>query len=255
MKKITILHNEKDEFDLNNSGFSLLIEDNGKKILFDFGLKGEIFTNLKSLNLDIDLIDYFVVSHGHIDHIETIKEITLKSPKPLIFHPKAIIPKFYKSQSIGFTPEIMSNLDNFEIKMTKDVKQITENVFFIGEVPTNHNFEKENTGHTCFGDDHLEDDSGLVLKTEAGLVLISGCAHSGICSMLEYVEDKFSKKVIAILGGIHLLERNRTIETINYLKKLKIDINYGHCVNNFSDEELRKIGGKHFKTLQEFTWK
>jgi 7,8-dihydropterin-6-yl-methyl-4-(beta-D-ribofuranosyl)aminobenzene 5'-phosphate synthase len=255
MIQISVIHNEQCQFDLDKSSFSLLIQDNNQNILFDFGTNDEIYPNLAKKNLTIDDINYFILSHGHIDHLENISRIKLKDRKPLISHPKSFIPKFYKEQSIGFTPEIMLGLDNFNLELSTEIKQVTENVYFLGEIPTIYNFENKNVGNTCFGDDKLEDDSGLIIKTAKGLILVSGCAHSGICSMIKFAEKKFNKSVICILGGLHLLDKHRTVETIKFLKdRENLKIIYGHCVNNFSDKELQKIGGIHFQTLQNFIW-
>ena len=255
MIRISAIHNEQCQFNLDKSSFSLLIQDNNQNILFDFGMNDEIYPNLAKKNLTIDDIDYFVLSHGHIDHLENIERIKLRERKPLISHPKSFIPKFYEEQAIGFTPEIMIGLENFDLKLSSKIKQITKDVYFLGEIPTIYDFEDKNVGQTCFGKDNLDDDSGLIIKTKKGLILISGCAHSGICSMIDFAEEKFEDKIVCVLGGFHLLEKERTIKTIDFLKKRKnLEIIYGHCVNDFSDEKLKEIGGIHFKTLEEFIW-
>ena len=255
MIRVSIIHNEQCQFDIDKSSFSLLIQDHNKNILFDFGMNDEIYSNLKKKNLNIDDIDYFVLSHGHIDHLENIGRINLKEKKTLISHPESFIPKFYKKQSIGFTPEIIRGLANFNLDLSINIKQITRNVYFLGEIPTVYDFEAKNIGHTCFGKDKLNDDSGLVIKTSKGLILISGCAHSGVCSMIDFTENKFEQKVICVLGGLHLLDKDKTNQTIEYLKhKKNLKIIYGHCVNDFSNKALQKIGGIHFQTLQDFIW-
>ncbi len=49
------------------------------------------------------------------------------------------------------------------------------------------------------------DDQSLILDTKKGLVVILGCAHSGMINILDHVIDKTGKeKFYAIMGGTHL---------------------------------------------------
>lgn len=76
------------------------------------------------------------------------------------------------------------------------------------------------------------DDSALVFKTGEGLVIISGCAHSGICNTVEYAKQVSGiDRVFAVLGGFHLKGGDRLTErTIDYLMKSNIEsIRTSHC--------------------------
>ena len=80
--------------------------------------------------------------------------------------------------------------------------------------------------------DFVEDDSGLVFKTDKGLVVISGCAHSGICNIIEYAKKTTGiNKVYAVIGGFHLKgEDDLTTKTIEYLKTIDIEyLSTSHC--------------------------
>mgnify|MGYP005640853277 FL=1 len=78
---VQVINNELNEFDNENSGFSLLINFEGKKILFDFGIGREVKENLLKIGLTEEDIDFFVLSHGHIDHTQGIKYLTLNEKK------------------------------------------------------------------------------------------------------------------------------------------------------------------------------
>ncbi len=251
---ITPLHNEHECFSLDESGFSLLIETPTHKILFDFGVQNEALTSLEEKNISINEIDYFVLSHGHIDHLEAIKRINSEKKKKLFAHPKAILPKFYENNPIGFDPQSLKALENFSLELSTHTVEVCSGVHFLGEIPRVFEFEKSCVGNTCFGEDNIEDDSGLAIETEEGIVLISGCAHSGICNMIQYTETLFNKNVCAIYGGFHLLEEKRTNKTVDYLKAKNPQIFFGHCVNDFSKNKLSLIGGQHFKTGESTSW-
>jgi 7,8-dihydropterin-6-yl-methyl-4-(beta-D-ribofuranosyl)aminobenzene 5'-phosphate synthase len=54
--------------------------------------------------------------------------------------------------------------------------------------------------------DHLEDDQALAINVSGkGLVIVSGCAHSGILNTVRYAQEISGvERVWAILGGFHL---------------------------------------------------
>lgn len=49
-------------------GFSLYIEINEKKILFDTGQSGNFIKNAEKLKINLKDLDYVVLSHGHYYH-------------------------------------------------------------------------------------------------------------------------------------------------------------------------------------------
>ena len=77
------------------------------------------------------------------------------------------------------------------------------------------------------------DDQSLILDTKKGLVVILGCAHSGMINILDHVIDKTGKeKFYAIMGGTHLdfLTPEQLEESIKSLKKMEIErIGISHC--------------------------
>ncbi len=54
-------------------------------------------------------------------------------------------------------------------------------------------------------EDTIPEDQSLVIETESGLVVISGCGHAGIINTLEYARQSVKEAPIeAALGGFHL---------------------------------------------------
>ncbi|MCD8028689.1 MAG: hypothetical protein LUF02_08555, partial [Erysipelotrichaceae bacterium] len=52
-------------------------------------------------------------------------------------------------------------------------------------------------------DDQVWDDSGIVIKTQQGIIVISGCAHSGICNTIEHAKEVTNEsKVLAVMGNV-----------------------------------------------------
>ena len=56
-------------------------------------------------------------------------------------------------------------------------------------------------------EDNIPEDQSLVIETEEGFVLVSGCGHAGIVNTLEHIRLNINKKrVSTIIGGFHLLD-------------------------------------------------
>ena len=77
-------------------------------------------------------------------------------------------------------------------------------------------------------------DSGLMIETPEGLIVISGCAHSGICNTVEYAKKLAgTEHVRAVLGGFHLLEMNDAAQkTIDYMRDNVEHVYLAHCTED-----------------------
>ena len=121
--------------------------------------------------------------------------------------------------------------------ITSDVPYtISDSVTFLGEIPRMNKFESVYTAYVNENgeDDFIPDDSGLVIKTGKGLIILSGCAHAGICNLIDYAKYITGiSRIHAIIGGFHLKKINaRLYETIDYLKKQEIDLLMpAHCTS------------------------
>ena len=232
-------------------GLSLLIKHDCKNILFDFGNSKLFLENAKKLGIDLSLVDYYILSHGHWDHGDGLAY--LKEKKKLICHPNAFIKRYRKTGGyIGLSFNIEEAKEKFELCLTRKPYMISDKIIFLGKIPRNTEFESQKTNFVKEdgSEDFVIDDSALAIKSEKGLIVISGCAHAGICNTIEYAR-KVSKvdKVYAVLGGFHLKGNDDlTLKTIKYLKKLNIDIlRPSHCTqfpalaefyNNFNSKPL-----------------
>jgi len=214
-------------------GLSLLIKHDYKNILFDFGNSDLFLKNAKKLGIDLSLVNYYILSHGHWDHGDGLAY--LKEKKKLICHPSAFIKRYRKTGAyIGLSFDIEEAKEKFELCLTREPYMISENIIFLGNIPRITEFESQKTNFVKEdgSEDFVNDDSALAIKSEKGLIVISGCAHSGICNTIEYAREVSNvDRVYAVLGGFHLKGNDElTIKTIKYLKKLNINIlRPSHC--------------------------
>lgn len=97
----------------------------------------------------------------------------------------------------------------FNLKLSRKPERITEKLLWLGEIPRKIEAagamgKKIEEGSER--DDFLLDDSALVYDGEEGLVILTGCSHSGICNIVDYAMTLTGKDIIAdVTGGFHML--------------------------------------------------
>lgn len=228
--KITVLVDNNtliDSYFCGEPGVCYYIEAGGRKILFDTGYSDIFITNAQTLNIDLASINELILSHGHNDHTWGLshlvqhfdrRNIETAQSRTLIYHPDALQPKNLQTKVIGAnTPkDVLSAY--FNLIETKEPYYLSENIIFLGQIPRNNHFEgKEAIGTTvdtnknCI-EDYVLDDTALAIKTSEGLIVITGCSHSGICNIVEYAK-KITKldKIVTVIGGFHLQQASDEI--------------------------------------------
>lgn len=176
--------------------------------------------NLKYLGLSLEGLDALVISHGHMDHTGSLKEILELSGKGTRFvvHPEAFAPRFFNHPSGGqfsfppFPPQESLTQWGAEVVENSGPSLIAEDTILVsGEIPRATSFERGMPGALIrrngeLVEDTFKDDQSLVMKVgDKGLVLISGCAHSGIINSVHYAKELTGiEKLYAVIGGFHL---------------------------------------------------
>ena len=124
----------------------------------------------------------------------------------LLAHPEAFDQKHYGDEMIGsfIRKDMLKNY--FEMKLNDKPVWITEKLVFLGEIERVNSFEnKEPIGkckvHGNEKDDFLMDDTAFAYKGKDGLVIITGCSHSGICNIVEYAKKVCKENFQFICSG------------------------------------------------------
>ncbi len=206
-------------------GFSTLVRlFRGKKsvsILFDTGISPRGVTeNAKRMNVDLREIEWVVLSHGHYDHsgglLSALKAID-KPNIPLILHEDMFKTRGSVSADgkVRPYPKFPSKklLTNINVVETKNPNFIAEKMALVtGEIPRETSYEKGFLNHRVFADGSWKpdpwiwDDRAIVINVKGkGLVILSGCAHSGIINTVSYAKHLTGvSEIYAIIGGFHL---------------------------------------------------
>lgn len=205
-------------------GFSLFLEDGETRILFDTGYSDLFIENARKMGIDPLQADTVVLSHGHLDHtggldplakcaVEASIEGRDRTTPGILAHPDLFAPKRDdQGMDIGcfIAGETLASLGG--IRLSADPVWITDRIVFLGEIERRHAFEGNRTvGRVLkdgrWGPDPVTDDSALACLTDSGLVVIAGCAHAGICNIIEQARRITGEERVAdVIGGFHLLD-------------------------------------------------
>jgi len=203
-------------------GLSLLVDN---KILFDTGENGDwLLKNMGAMGINPDDIQSIVISHNHWDHTGGLQAL-LKAKKEKT-------PVYICHGFSGEVKEMIISCGGYPVEVKK-WQEIDKNVYTTGEIKGTYKSSPM-------------PEQAVVLKTENGLTVVTGCAHPGILEIVALVKKHFPKEqLFFVLGGFHLLEKEaRVIEFIvNDFKAMKVE-KTGPC--HCSGPEAEKIFAREY---------
>ena len=230
---------------IGEHGFSCYIETGTGNYLFDTGQGLGIKHNSLVLKKDLSKVKAIISSHGHYDHIGGLAEtLKLAGPKPVYAHPGIFIKRCKILNGKQIYCGVLANRNYLEnlganFVFNKEMIEIQAGMYLTGEVPKTNDFEDSGKNLRVFDDtgklvrDPIKDDNTLVFDTDKGLVILFGCAHTGMVNIMDYVTKKLNKNnIYAILGGTHLSPASdeQLAKSIEAIKKYNVQhIGVSHC--------------------------
>lgn len=245
-------------------GFSALIEDHGKKLLFDAGASNSFLANAHQLGIDLSDVTTLIISHAHWDHSGGVIDFVAqwKARQKSLYVGQHFFQKHYSVRTSlveSGAPFDCSYLEQEKVAVhyCHSIEQITPHCFVVSGFERSNTIEKANERFVIQHGkevivDEFSDECALVVKQNEELNLLVGCAHIGILNMVEHIEKQFGLPVVGVYGGIHLMDSSRDYITtiLEHLAMLKVNsLGLCHC----SGEEVHTILGEeefsHFKRV------
>jgi len=249
-------------------GFAAVLEVDGRRLLIDTGARAEtVLRNADELKVDLSTITDLVITHNHGDHTGGLltlrRELAKKHASALsrVHVPKGIFnprPGPGGREGNGLLPL----KGPFEATGGVFIEHagpavLIPGVTMLGPIPRVHperNFGSPSGGaigrvQTAEGlaEDIVAEDTSMVVDTADGLVLISGCGHSGIINAMEFARKTVrAAPVHTAMGGFHLFAASddTLAWTAGKLKEFGVRRLMGaHCTGIEAVFRLRQLVG------------
>ncbi len=271
-------------------GLSFYIETDHHKLLMDLGPSEETLENAKELGIDFGTIDTVILSHGHYDHSGGILPFAEKRQAGAaadvidhsqtetsftIYLQESAFGDYYADEGkhaeqryryigvdkrIAELPQIKKLHGNYQIDEELALFTIPERSH---ELPFTNRSLLEKTGDNKtqperaehpseFIRDNFEHEQYLVIHDEGMHVLMSGCAHNGILSILDEYRKLYGDDPDLVISGFHLMKKTdykeEQIEEIRSiakeLKTYKSKFLTCHCTGLPAFEIMKEIMGE-----------
>lgn len=220
---------------------------NGKigACMFDFGLDSfGVINNIELLGLDIGRVDAFGLSHGHFDHwmsaLAILKKNKYRISKDTPFYVgQEVFARRYSIPPGGTNLMDLGQLHKEDIEAlglrvieVNEPLQIIPGGYLTGKIDRVTDYEKVPPNLLIKKGDNPEQDDfhgeqALFFHVQGrGLVVVSGCAHTGIVNTVRQAQKVSGiEKIHAVLGGLHLVNAQPEViqRTNNDIKSLKPD--------------------------------
>ncbi len=200
-------------------GFACLLEMGETTILFDTGGDGTtLLGNMASLGIDPRRIDVVILSHYHNDHTGGLDALLDVGSHKVVYVPRSF-PADFKAR-VGQRANV--------IEVSESIK-ITSRIRTSGEMGT------------------AIIEQSLLIETERGLIVLTGCAHPGIVEIVR--QAKTYGDVRMIMGGFHLKDKSadEVEQVIAELKQLGVrQVAPSHCTGDAAIQQFKQAFGADF---------
>jgi len=228
-------------------GNSLLIRAFGQVILFDTGRSGQILLhNLEAIGASADEIDAVILSHGHMGHIGAMRE-RVGFPAATVYYgaglelPKLKLKggKYVSVKNELLIDEVKGSYPSVEVDGMLELIPGRVYLFQVDASRPSQTAEEKyfvKRGESCMPD-FFADEVNLAIRTERGLILLSGCAHCGVRGIIETATELFGEeRILAVIGGTHLFDDTEKADRyISLMKERGVEVVApSHCTGIMS---------------------
>ncbi len=218
---------------LAEHGLSIYIEAEEMNILFDAGASDLFAENAEKLNIDLNLADVCIISHGHYDHTEGIPRFSeINGNADIILHKDAFI------KTYGLYPDGTRDEETTGIRWPDAVKEklqdrmrftdhelwLTNSIVVSGTIHEVEGFRATESFYEIVDGelvaDRMNHEQFLAIRQGDGIFIFSGCSHRGIIPILRHAKELFpGLPVKGLVAGMHLYsasaeDRKRVVDEV-----------------------------------------
>jgi 7,8-dihydropterin-6-yl-methyl-4-(beta-D-ribofuranosyl)aminobenzene 5'-phosphate synthase len=203
-------------------GFSCVVRLPDHTILFDTGGEGNILLdNMEAAGIEPSSIDIVFLSHEHGDHIGGLGDFLEQNGEVTVYSPASFGDGYRKILS-GFGIEPVEVSESIEI---------CPGAWSTGEMGS------------------MIREQSLVILTDRGPVVVTGCAHPGIVEITARARDLAKRDPLLVMGGFHL-GRTGDEEVHRIISVLEgLGVRYvapSHCTGEWAINTFRDVFGERF---------
>ncbi len=176
---ITVVHDNYPHCDALPTawGFSAYVTGPEKTILFDTGSDGTLLLeNMARLQIEPGSVETLVLSHVHPDHTGGLTGFLEANPRVCVYLP-ASFPVRFRDIVRGYGATVV------EVDEPCAIGPTVYSTGILGR---------------------LVKEQALMIRTDHGLVVLTGCAHPGITRILKTVTRLHAGDILLVMGGFHL---------------------------------------------------
>ena len=159
-------------------GFACLVESGETTVLFDAGGSGPtLLSNMAALDIDPRTLDAVILSHGHSDHTGGLDAVLAVNDRLAVYLPQSFAPEYKTWVS-----------ERASVVEVSGPVVVADGIRTTGEL-----------GTTIV-------EQSLIVETDEGLIVLTGCAHPGVVEIVRRAE--VYGEVYLVMGGFHLKDKS-----------------------------------------------
>ena len=245
-------------------GLSFYIETRKHKLLVDLGPSEETLHNAERLGINLAQVDTAILSHGHYDHAGGIMAFSKINSDADIYMQQSAGEDHFSDDGAeagdrryrynGIDKGIMSLA---QVRMVRGDHRIDDELELFTVTKRTYKLPFANKRLLVrengeYAQDDFRHEHYLVIRDGEKKILISGCAHNGILSILDAYEEKYGFCPDAVISGFHLMKKGtytdeelREVEDIGrQLKKFPTMFYTCHCTGEVAYKVMKHWMGR-----------
>jgi 7,8-dihydropterin-6-yl-methyl-4-(beta-D-ribofuranosyl)aminobenzene 5'-phosphate synthase len=195
-------------------GLSLHIMHGSLALLHDTGASGLFADNAAALGIDLALVGFAVLSHGHYDHGGGLARfLEVNGQAPVYMARSAVEPHYAElplaRREVGIKADALERHRD-RLRFVDADAEPSAGVHLLVSIGTSHPWVRFNrTLGSLHGGrirrDDLAHELAMVVELSDGIAVFTGCGHRGVLNMVDAASARFpGRSIKAVIGGFHL---------------------------------------------------